>query len=134
MVASQPLTKNTFIRMASGDWPCKANPNREDLFSKNELYTCGRYVDSITRKKVYLCDAIDSLWKIRYDENPYSYGDDGWSLGKYTPNTKQMEFLYKNYEVSRINVDFFIGTFMWKILKDVQDSTWVMNYKSLEDI
>lgn len=134
IVQNQPITKNTFIRMACGDWPSKANPLREDLFVANGIYTCGRYEDTITKKKFYLCDALDSLWKIRYESHPYIFDDSGWSHGKYKPNAKQLQFLYENYELSHINVDFFIGNFMWKILRDVQDSAWVMNYKSLEDI
>ena len=134
MVASQPITRETFIRMASGDWPSKANPNKEDLFIVNGIETCGRYVDTITRKKVYLCDPLDSLWKVRFSDHPYVFDDSGWSHGKYRPNAKQMAFLYEEYEVSNITVDYFIGNFMWKLLRDVQDSVWIMNYKSLEDI
>jgi hypothetical protein len=134
MVSAQPITKNTFIRMASGDWPSKANPNKEDLFIANGIEACGRYVDTLTRKKVYLCDPLDSLWKIRYKEHPYVFDDSGWSHGKYKPNALQIAYLYQEYEVSHVNVDYFIGNFMWKLLRDVQDSSWVMNYKSLEDI
>ncbi len=134
MVASQPLTKETFIRMASGDWPSKANPNREDLFLANGIESCGRFVDTISKQKIYLCDPLDSLWKIRFGEHPYVFDDSGWSHGKYKPNARQMAFLYQEYEVSNITVDYFIGNFMWKLLRDVQDSTWVANYKSLEDI
>ena len=132
--AAQPINRETFIRMACGDWPSKANPEREDLFVKNGVDLCGRYVDTITKKKVYLCDPLDSLWKVRFNEHPFVFDDSGWSKGKYKPNKAQMKFLYEQYEVSNINLDYFIGDFMWKLLRDVQDSTWVMNYKSLEDI
>lgn len=132
--STQPLTRQTFIRMASGDWPSKANPLKEDLFLANGIETCGRYVDTITRKKVYLCDPLDSLWKVRFSEHPYVFDDTGWSKGKYKPGKRQMDFLYQEYEVSNINLDYFIGNYMWKLLRDVQDSAWVWNYKSLEDI
>lgn len=134
MIASQQITRETFIRMASGDWPSKANPTKQDMFVENGIEVCGRYVDTITNKKVYLCDPLDSLWKVRYNEHPYVFDDTGWSHGKFKPNRRQMAFLYQEYEVSNISVDYFIGNFMWKLLRDVQDSTWRMHYKSLEDI
>lgn len=134
MVASQPITKNTFIRMACGDWPSKANPGQEDLFLKHDILSCGRFVDTMSNTKIYLCDALDSLWKVRFKEHPYVFDDSGWSRGRLHPNKKQIEFLYKEYEVARINLDFFIGNFMWKLLKDVQDPKWIEHYKSLEDI
>ncbi|MEZ4938458.1 MAG: hypothetical protein R2799_12790 [Crocinitomicaceae bacterium] len=134
MSSSQQITRETFIRMACGDWPSKANPNKEDLFLANGIETCGRYVDTLYNKKVYLCDPLDSLWKIRFNEHPFVFDSSGWSLGKYKPSDRQMKFLYEEYGVSNINLDYFIGDYMWKLLRDVQDSAWVMNYKSLEDI
>ena len=134
IVSTQPITKSTFIRMACGDWPSKANPNREDLFIKHEVELCGRYIDTLTKEKLYLCDLLDSLWKVRFSEHPYIFDDSGWSRGKYKPNAAQLKFLYENYEVSRINLDYFIGNFMWKLLKDIQDPEWINHYKSLEDI
>lgn len=134
LINSKPISRDAFIRMACGDWPCKANPGREDLFLKNDLEVCGRYVDTMTRKKVYLCDPLDSLWKVRFSEHPYIFDDGGWSQGKITPCQKQSEYLYQEYNVGHINVDYFIGNFMWKLLRDVQNPEWIMNYSALEDI
>jgi len=56
----------------------------------------------------------------------------GWSSNLYKPSLKQEKFLHENYGIANIDGDFFLDTAFWKLLSDIQDPSWIANYKSLQ--
>lgn len=125
------ISKDDFIKMASGHWMSVANPDRLNLFDSNEVVG-GIFFDSVTYQKIPYCPALDSLWKLRYSYNPYQPNLTGWAGEKYKPSSKQAVYLHENYGVYNINTDFFIDTNCWKILRDVCDPQWILHYQSLK--
>jgi hypothetical protein len=55
----------------------------------------------------------------------------GWSPKLMRPSEKQERYLFQNYGVRNIDIDFFIDTAFWQLLSDIQDSSWIANYRSL---
>lgn len=125
-----PISKDNFIKMASGYWICPANLERHNLFDGNEVVG-GIFFDSVSYQKIPYCPALDSLWKLRYSYNPYQPNENGWAGEKYKPSAKQAIYLYENYGVYNINSDYFVDTNCWKILRDVCDPQWIAHYRSL---
>jgi hypothetical protein len=125
------LTKDEFVKYASGKWPSIYNPARKDLLQENQI-ACGLTKDSITKKDVVFCSPLDSLWKLRYSDFPFNTGKEkGWSPELYKPSTKQVLFLHEEYGINDFDFGFFIDTNFWKIMQDVQNPTWIKKYKSL---
>lgn len=125
------LTEREFVYYASGKWPSIYNPSRINYFEERNL-GCGIYTDSFSYKETAYCLPIDSLWKIRFSAFPYRNSNElGWSSKLIKPSPKQEMYLYENYNVKNIDLDFFVDTSFWKLLSDVQDTTWIANYKSL---
>jgi hypothetical protein len=125
------LTKDDFVKFASGKWPSIYNPQRKNMLQENNIL-CGLIKDSITKKDVVYCSPLDSLWKLRYSDYPYNTGKErGWSSELYKPSSKQALFLRDNYGVKDIDFEFFIDTSFWKILRDVQNPDWIKMYRSL---
>jgi len=126
------INRDDFIRILSGFWPSPFNPKRINYFEKENIFG-GVFVDSVLLEKVPYCPALDNLWKVRYSDYPFQGGsEEGWSLGMYKPSEKQEEYLYDRYGVGDLDMDFFIDTNFWTLLRDVSDSTWIMNYKSIQ--
>jgi hypothetical protein len=125
------LTKDDFVRFASGFWPSIYNPERINLFEQHNLL-CGMFRDSTTDIQYPYCFPVDSLWKIRFSDYPFNTSfETGWSNETRKPSPKQAEYLWKNYGVYNIDLNYFLDTNFWKILRDVQDPLWVSNYRSL---
>lgn len=125
------LSKEEFVRFASGNWPSIYNPNRIDYFKEKSI-TCGTIKDDASYREVSFCVPLDSLWKVRYAAFPFSTSSEtGWSKNNYQPSERQAEFLYKNYGVSNLDVSFIIDDNFWKLLKDIQNPSWIRTYKSL---
>ena len=124
------ITKSDFLHIASGTWKHPANPTRENLFYKNDVFG-GIFIDTLSGEKTYFCPALDSLWKIKYSTNSYFYGSIGWANGKYMPSPKQQEYLWETYGIYNLNTDFFADTSFWKILRDVTNPEWITHYSSL---
>jgi hypothetical protein len=126
------LTKDDFVKIASGYWPSIYNPTRENFFRKNKLF-CGMYNDSIHIKDLPICMPLDSLWKIRFSDYPFiNSSEKGWSNGLNRPSIRQAEYLRTNYKVDDVDLNYFLDTNFWHILRDIQDTTWIANYKSLK--
>lgn len=126
------FNKDEFIKYASGFWPSVFNPKKENLFLENDISDCDVYVNDTILAQVPYCFSIDSLWKVRWPLYPDGRGKEtGWATGGFSPSKKQKEYLYENYGISNIDLDFFIDTNFWKILRDVQNPDWVLNYRSL---
>jgi hypothetical protein len=125
------LSKDDFIRYASGFWPSLYNNAKVDLFEKNGVEGGMIFIDSLNKKIPY-CPVLDSLWKIRFDRNPFGRTyEDGWSQGKFKPSLKQELFLLKNYGVKYLDTEYIVDTSFWKLLKDMQSPDWVLEYKNV---
>jgi len=123
------IAKDDFIKMVAGAWLCPANPDHIDLFDSMQVIG-GIYFDSTTFEKIPYCPALDSLWKLRYNYNPYQPNENGWAGEKYKPSAKQATYLHDNYGVYNVLNDFFIDSNCWKILRDVCNPAWIAHYKS----
>lgn len=130
VVYSRHISQNDFIYMASGNWKSTANPNNEDLFQLNNVEG-GIFLDSATFEKIPYCPALDSLWKLRYNFNPYQPNEPGWSIEQYKPSEKQALYLYNRYGLYNINTGYIADTAFWQLLRDVTNPDWITNYKSL---
>jgi hypothetical protein len=127
----QDLSKDDLIRYASGFWPSKFNPKREDLFLKNKIVG-GIFTDSITSKKIPYCPSLDSLWKICYSDYPFKGGRErGWSQELYKPSRKQFIFLDSLYGMKDMSQHFFKDTMFWHLLRDVNDPDWKYKYQTV---
>ncbi len=125
------LTDDDFVKFASGHWPSIYNPQRINLFEKNDV-GCGMFQDSLMLKAVPYCFPVDSLWKIRYSDFPFQGNTEkGWSNDFNKPSLRQAKFLEENYLVKDVNRDYFLDTNLWKILRDVRDKEWIDHYKNL---
>ncbi|MES2588138.1 MAG: hypothetical protein V4622_04105 [Bacteroidota bacterium] len=125
------LTKDEFVKFASGKWPSIYNPERKNLLAENNIL-CGLVKDSITKKDVVFCSPLDSLWKLRFSDYPFNNGKEkGWSRELYKPSSKQAIFLKDNYAVNDLDFGFFMDANFWKIMRDVQDPDWIKKYRSL---
>jgi hypothetical protein len=129
--AYRHISKTDFIKMVAGEWLSPANPKRINLFDTNKIVG-GIYFDSTTFEKIPYCPALDSLWKLRYNYNPYQPNENGWAGEKYKPSAKQATYLFDNYGIYNISSDFFIDSNCWKILRDVCNPDWIVHYKSLK--
>lgn len=137
MVGYTPLSQDAFLRKGTGLWPSLANPNKENLFEKNGI-DCYPIYDSVKRKyRQFACSPLLDLWKLRWSEHPYQHfpGDEGkgWSNGKYRPSNRQQEYLWERYRNGNIMNDYFYGEHMFELFKDMQDSSWIINYQQLKD-
>lgn len=127
------VSRDEFIKIASGHWPSIYNPKRLNYFEERNL-TCGIVIDSFSFKESTYCVPFDSLWKLRFSIYPFREGsvEDGWSSKLYQPSSKQAIFLYNNYNVRNVDGDFFLDSNFWNLMSDLQDPVWIANYKSLK--
>ena len=125
------LTKDEFIKFASGYWPSIYNPERRDYFKEHQL-DCGVVKHPEFHQNISVCVPLDSLWKIRYSMYPFTNNNDkGWSEGVYRPSDKQSMYLLQRYGVHSFETNYFLDEKFWLLLHDIQDTAWVSMYKSL---
>lgn len=149
VVKAEIIPEGQFLLEMSGAVHSKANPAPDDLFYKNGIFSCSRTKDTVSIKfkkhtdfvvqdlKVE-CPILGELWKVRYRRDirikNYNYGSNikptGWAGDSYFPSLRQIEYLKANYGSDGIN-EFIYGEKLYKFLKDVQDTAWISNYKSL---
>lgn len=124
--------KDDFIRMLSGFWPSPFNPKRINYFEQENVFG-GVYVNDTLLEKIPYCPAFDSLWKIRWSDYPFRGSTDnfGWSNGLYRPTETQEKYLIDRYRIRHLDFDYFIDTNFWILLRDVSDTAWIRNYRSL---
>ena len=126
------LSKDEFVKFATGKWPSIYNPLRKNMLEENTIL-CGLVKDSITNKEVVFCSPLDSLWKLRYSDYPFNNGKEkGWSAEMYKPSSKQAIYLKTEYGVDNLDFGYFIDTNFWKIMRDVQNPDWIKSYRSLK--
>lgn len=124
--------RDDFIRVISGYWPSSFNPKRINYFEQENVLG-GVLYDSTTLQQYPYCPAIDSLWKIRFSDYPFRGGNEtGWSLDMYKPSLKQEKYLVDRYHIKHLDLDYVIDTNFWILLRDVSDSLWIMNYRSIQ--
>ncbi len=127
----QPITKTEFFKYGSGQWPVPKTHSAHDFFEEQGLNELHKY-DSLAEPPIDINAALDSLWKIRYQEHPYKAGlGKGWSNGRYRPSNKQQEYIYNTYGVRGYDQDYFADTAFFKIMRDVVNPEWISNYKKL---
>lgn len=125
------VSHDEFVKFVTGHWPSVYNPNRDNLFEKHAI-PCDVLKEEFSNKDIVSCDLLETLWKVRFDENPFLQANEsGWSNDQFVPSKKQQLFLYKEYGIENIDLNFFIDTNFWKILQDIQDPEWIGKYKSL---
>jgi len=126
------LSLKEFVGFASGAWPSIYNPNRIDYFELNKV-PGSMLKDSISRQTTPYCSALDSLWKIRFKQYPFRGKNElGWSQDAHSPSLSQKKYLFDEYGVKQIDSNFFLDTSFWKILRDVENQEWIMNYKRIQ--
>lgn len=139
IVRSQPISRETFILQVTGTQYSPANPLRKDLMKESGIEPCVSLTDSmvrtdVTNKYTYpYCPALDDFWKIRYKRDPNNADlrrDEGWATGYFAPSLSQQRYLRDNYGLTHMNGTIF-GEKFFQLLKDMQDSTWIENYKNL---
>lgn len=80
-----------------------------------------------------MCFPVDSLWKLRFSDFPFiNSNEKGWSSELNRPSARQAEFLRTNYKVDNVDLNYFLDSNFWNILKDVQDINWINSYKALQ--
>jgi hypothetical protein len=125
------LTKDEFVKFASGYWPSIYNPERRNYFKEHQL-DCGVVKHPEFHQNISVCVPLDSLWKIRYSMYPFTNNNDkGWSEGVYRPSDKQSMYLLQRYGVHSFETNYFLDEKFWLLLHDIQDTAWVSMYKSL---
>jgi hypothetical protein len=126
----QVVRKDRFIYSAFGYWPHPANPTKENLFEKHQIDSCFLVENDFKKVVGYYTKPFEDLWKIRFYEHPYEYDSPGWSQGQYKPSQGQMAFLTKEYGIKNILTEYIYGDSLFKLLRDMQNSSWVVSYKT----
>ena len=119
------INRQDFVYIAQGRWKMKPNIQQENLFEKHNILW--GYDD---RNRLH-CPILDTIWKIRYRELPHQRGAFGWANDTYMPSKNQQIYLHSEFGVYNINVNFFEGENMWKLLQSASSDEWKAMYKSL---
>lgn len=131
VMGSKVLNQKELLKIGIGEWPYNEGSRPMNFFEDKNL---GIYpvINQRTLKKEWYCDAFDSLWKIRFKEHPFSRENKvGWSNGKYKPSLKQQNYIYETYGVQNFEHEYFLDSSFYKIMRDVQDTMWIANYRAL---
>ncbi len=124
------VDRESFIKIVSGEWPSVYNPDRINYFEENGIDGGIRF-DSSRWKEVTYCEPLDSLWKIRFATYPFQHNTEmGWSNKYHKPSPKQELYIYERYDVENVDLNFFLDTNFWRLLKDVSDTNWIKDYRS----
>lgn len=95
--------------------------------------------DYVVKELKVECPILKELWRVRYKYDirlkNYNFSQNikagGWSNDRFWPTLAQVNYLKATYGSDGIN-DFIYGDKLYKFLRDVQDTTWINNYKSLK--
>lgn len=161
VVKAEIINEMQFVMEVSGLVHSKANPAPEDLFMLNGIASCSQVKDTIrwtykawdstdfkTRKKTEdkivlndkaTCPMLKDLWKLRYKfdirQKNYNYRQgqdpDGWAADRFFPNLAQINYLKARYGCDCIN-EYVYGKNLFQLMRDVQDTAWVNNYRKLK--
>jgi hypothetical protein len=130
-VNTQPVSVQHLVNIGIGKWPIPSTTKRHNFFEEQGLLDLK--VEGLPEGvEIDFTAAFDSLWKIRFDEHPFSPSKGkGWSNGQARPSLKQQEFIYNSYGVRGYDQAYFSDTSFFKLLRDVLDPNWIQHYKSL---
>lgn len=132
IIGSQPMTEQRFMYYIMGNWPCIANPKRENLLEKNGVDSCFLTVNYSNKINGYIIPPFKNLWRVRYKLHPLSHkAPKGWSQEYYKPSQRQAKYIYDTYGVANVKTNVFFGDSLYKILKDIQNPDWVTLYSEL---
>src|SRR5690606_21447776 len=118
-----------FIYGALGHWPSPANRERENMFLKHGVDSCFLLYNELNKIAGYYAKPFDLLWKIRFYEHPFEFDQPGWSQGQFWPSLYQKDFLRREYGLNNIQTDYLYGDSLFKLLRDVQNSAWIQEYR-----
>ncbi len=114
----QTISLSTFMNYASGNIKNDANPEKLNFFTEYGIEDTTIVAD---------------IWKLRYKKYPYksATADAGWSNNDSIPSAPAdgQLLILQTYGVKKIS-DFFYGEDAFRLLKDMQNATWVDTYKS----
>jgi len=132
IIGSQPMNEQRFMYYIMGNWPCIANPNKENLLEKNGVDSCFLTMNYANKINGYYVKPFRNLWRIRYKAHPLSHdAPKGWSQEYYKPSQRQSKYIYDNYGVANIKTNVFYGDSLYKILRDIQNPDWITLYSNL---
>jgi len=132
VIATEPVSREQFLRQIRGQVTCKANPGNQDLFALNGVAACMIQQTENGGQLVPYCSVLDELWKLRFWEYPLHIPDaggmgKGWAEERNNPSPRQM-LLLGGYGL-RHPTDLCHGEAMFRLLRDVSDPDWVDNYR-----
>mgnify|MGYP001551661784 CR=1 FL=1 len=133
VVETRPLTRMDFIHQAQGRAKSMANDST-DLFLKFKVPSCYLPPDSTAMGYHHSdCVMLDELWKLRFQEYPLQLQGGqqmplGWSEKPLAPSERQMTILGQ-YGM-RYSKDLVIGDQVFRLLHDIGDRQWVVNYRN----
>lgn len=127
----QPVDVQYLVNVGIGKWPVPQTNKRHNFFEEHGLLDI-KIETSPDEPPIDFTAAFDSLWKIRFDEHPYTpSAGKGWSNGKARPSLKQQEYIFNTYGVRGYDQAYFSDTSFFKLMRDVLDPNWIAHYKSL---
>jgi len=135
------LTFNGFARQIAGYESSKANPNKENLIEKYNVFEVpseatekgNSEIIFYTVKKTEVI--LNNLWRLKYSEYPYfsmeRNSDKGWAKHQdinitWLPSDSQMNIL-RQYGINELS-EFIEGEDAMRLLKDVRDREWQNRY------
>lgn len=136
------LNMNAWILQAAGYESSLANPNKENLFAKYNVFEVPENAKNkgnseIKYYTINKAKAIfNNLWRIRYSEYPYFNPElnkeKGWAQHPdpkitWLPSENQMNILRNSFEIQELS-DFIKRENAFKLLKDVRDRNWQTRY------
>jgi len=128
----QPVNMVQLLKFGTGEWPIPGTNQRYNYFKENNLSHIITPEGDFKERPDFTA-AFDSLWKIRFDYHPFDpKKGKGWSNGRIKPSLSQQEFIFHTYGVRGYDQDYFVDTSFFKLLRDVLDTAWINNYKSLK--
>ena len=130
VMGAQIVSKDNFIYGALGHWPSPANRDRQNLFEYYGVDSCFLLYNELNKVIGYYAKPFDVLWKIKFYEHPYDFDRPGWSQGQYWPSLYQKNFLRKEYGLNNIQTDYIYGDSLFKLLRDVQNTSWIIEYRT----
>lgn len=130
-VNTQPVTVQNLVNIGMGKWPVPQTNKFHNFFKEQGLLDL--QIEALPEGvDIDFTAAFDSLWKIRFDEHPFTPAKGkGWSNGKARPSLKQQEFIFSTYGVRGYDQAYFSDTSFFKLLRDVLNPEWIQHYKSL---
>jgi len=131
-IGTEPMTRQQFVLQAQGAVPSKANPEAVNLFKQYEVRACVHPDDADGTRFLRDCDVLDQLWRLRFWEYPFLLAEGqhpgkGWSENRSAPSPRQL-LLLTDYGMLYLN-DMARGENVFRLLRDVGDSSWVDNYR-----